>query len=317
MRPAARVAATAFGAAVALTGLVALWTAYLYEPNEVRDRPSAYLAADTTDYVDTTVARFHYQRLGSGPPVLLIHGGGEWLYSYRDTIRTLAAAGYSVFALDLPGHGYTEVRQKDFAYNLLAMTSAVASFMDAVNVRRAALIGHSWGGGIALSFAQRFPDRVSRLVLIDSSGLDVPDVPQWRLLGVPVIGEIMSKLVRRSDVADGLRMSFHHDALVTDAMIDEVWVPLTFRDNRRAQYLLERNLDWSLTQESLSTTLVPTLVLWGADDQYLSSGNARVFTDFMPHATAAVLPECGHSAHEDCPDAVDSHLVAFLAPLRT
>ena len=307
-----RAAATVVGVLAASVA----WAAYVYSPPEVRDRPSRYLASTPTAYVDTAVARFHYQHQGSGPPVVLVHGGGEWLYSFRETIIALAAQGYSVFALDLPGHGYTEVHNRDFGYDLPAMTSALASFMDAVGVARAAMVGHSWGGGIALGFAQRYPDRVTRLALIDSSGLDVPDVLEWRLLGVPVIGEIMSKLVRRSDVKAGLTKAFHHTSLVHDAMVEEVWVPLTFRENRRAQYLLARNLDWSVTEAALAQTATPTLVVWGADDKYLGPDNAHRLVELLPHATAVIIDRCGHSAHEDCPLPVVTQLSAFLATTR-
>src|ERR687885_377355 len=91
----------AIGAVVA----VALWVAYLFQPGEVRDRTSRFLAHTPTSYVDTKAARFHYLRRGQGPPVLLLHGGGEWLYSYRDMVTALAGER-TVIAVDLPGHGY-------------------------------------------------------------------------------------------------------------------------------------------------------------------------------------------------------------------
>jgi pimeloyl-ACP methyl ester carboxylesterase len=64
-----------------------------------------------------------------------------------------------------------------------------------------------WGGGIGLAMAQRFPARISRLVLLDASGLTTPDVLTWRALKVPVVGELMTKLVRRSDVRSGLELA--------------------------------------------------------------------------------------------------------------
>jgi pimeloyl-ACP methyl ester carboxylesterase len=297
----------AIGAVVA----VALWVAYLFQPGEVRDRTSRFLAHTPTSYVDTKAARFHYLRRGQGPPVLLLHGGGEWLYSYRDMVTALAGER-TVIAVDLPGHGYTKVKDSGFGYDLQAMTDALAQFLDAVDVHQTAIIGHSWGGGIALAFAQRFPDRVSDLVLLDSSGLNVPDTAQWRLLKVPVLGEIMSKLVRREDVRSGLEQSFANSGHVTDEMVDEVWVPLTFRVNRRSQYMLERGLDWSQTERAMPSTRTRTLVIWGREDRYLSVTHAERFRKLLPAAELVVLDGCGHSVHEECPEQVNPLVLRFL-----
>jgi pimeloyl-ACP methyl ester carboxylesterase len=255
--------------------------------------------------------RFHYRREGTGPAVLLLHGGGTWSYSYRDTVEVLAKR-YTVIAVDLPGHGYTEVTDPAFEYDLPAVTDALRDLLDELDVPDVAAVGHSWGGGIALAMAQRHPSRVRRLALIGSSGLDVEDTLTWRLLGTPVVGEILSKLVRRQDVRSGLEQSFHHRDLVDDAMVDEVWPPLTFTGNRRAQYLLQRRLDWTQTQAALPGTATPTLVLWGRQDAYLSADHAARFQELMPDARAQVIDQCGHSAHEECPDEVNTALLKFL-----
>lgn len=300
-------------AVVGSVSAAAVFLAYGWAPAEVRDRPSRFLVGTPTEVVDTATVRFHYWKLGSGPPVLLLHGGGEWLYSWHEVAPELAA-GHTVIAVDLPGHGYTTVTDPAFRYDLPAMTAALRDLLDALGLNRVAVVGHSWGGGIALALAQRYPDRVSRLALIGSSGLDVPDTVTWRLLKVPVLGEIMTKLLRRDDVRSGLRQSFHHRDKVTEAMVDEVWPPLTFRANRRAQYLLERRLDWSTTEASLPDTTTPTLVLWGRQDAYLSSRYAAVFGSRMPDATVRVIDQCGHSAQEDCPVDVAAALRRFLSP---
>ncbi len=300
-------------AVVGSVSAAALLLAYGWAPAEVRDRPSRFLADTPTKVIDTAAVRFHYWKLGSGPPVLLLHGGGEWLYSWHDTAPGLAQR-HTVIAVDLPGHGYTTVTDPAFRYDLPAMTAALRDLLDALGLDRVTVVGHSWGGGIALALAQGYPDRVSRMALIGSSGLDVPDTLTWRLLKVPVLGEVMTKLVRRDDVRSGLQQSFHHRDKVTETMVDEVWPPLTFRANRRAQYVLARRLDWSTTEAALPDTRTPTLVLWGRQDAYLSSVYAAVFGSRMPDVTVRVIDQCGHSAHEDCPTDVAADLRRFLSP---
>ncbi|MFG1686395.1 alpha/beta fold hydrolase [Nonomuraea sp. NPDC049269] len=76
-------------------------------------------------YVETPVARFHYTKTGSGSPVVLIAGGAQWQYSYRDTIPVLARE-HTVYAVDMPSQGYTTGKD-DFAYDLPAMSDALGS----------------------------------------------------------------------------------------------------------------------------------------------------------------------------------------------
>lgn len=96
------------------------------------------------------------------------------------------------YVVDLPGQGWTVLHHASFGWDPPAMTTALASFLDAVHLQRTALVGNSWSGGWALSFAQRYPQRVSRLVLIDSSGLKVPDIWAWRVFKIPVLGELLA-----------------------------------------------------------------------------------------------------------------------------
>ena len=157
--------------------LATLYVAYLWRPPEVSGYQSPYLDRVGHRQVETPVARFFYTRSGSGPPVVLPPGGAVWSYSWRETIPVLARR-FTVYAVDLPGQGYTVVTQDGFRYDLNAMAGALGSFLDAVGLPRAALVGHSWGGAVALYFAQRQPERVDRLALLASPGLDGPSSPE-------------------------------------------------------------------------------------------------------------------------------------------
>ena len=159
----------------ALAGVV-LYGAYVYQPPEAgRGYRQPYLEEVRSRFVETPVARFHYVQAGPGSPVVLVSPGAAWVVAWRHQLRVLSE-NHTVYVVDLPGQGYTELKDSDdFPWNLAGMTGALGSFMDAVHVRRAAVAGNSWSGGWALSFAQRHPERVSELMLLDSSGLDVRD----------------------------------------------------------------------------------------------------------------------------------------------
>ncbi|MFD9992130.1 alpha/beta fold hydrolase, partial [Bacillus cereus] len=192
----------------------ALVLAYAYHPAGVDNPRSAYLSTVDSRFVDTELARFHYVQAGEGPPVVLVHGGGEWAYSYRDTIAALARS-HRVYAVDLPGHGYTELHRNDFGFTVDSMAGSLATFLDALGLTKVSLVGHSWGGGWALRFAETRPDRVERLALIDSNGVEYPDVFDWRVLEYPVVGEVVMNLMGKDSAKSLLQKSFHDPAHVT------------------------------------------------------------------------------------------------------
>lgn len=294
----------------------AIYGAYGYAPPEAgRSYHSAYLTRVPGHYVDTPVARFFYLHEGTGTPVVLISPGGAPAYAWHSQFGALAATGHSVYVVDLPGQGRTVLWDSGFGWNLSAMTGALASFLDAVGLRRTALVGNSWSGGWALAFAQRYPQRVSRLVLIDSSGLNVPDIWAWRVFKIPVLGELLANFdVTKSSVRSFLDLAMSHKSLVTAQMVDEFWAPATYRVNRLATVLLERRLDWGQTQARLGSTVTHTLILWGGQDRVLASWQAGRLTRALPDASAHVLPGCGHLLELDCPRQTNRYLADFLAP---
>jgi pimeloyl-ACP methyl ester carboxylesterase len=302
---------TAIAAAVAALLAAAASLAYVWEPRPA-DIESAYLGEIQSRYVDTAIARFHYTQTGSGPPVVLIAGGAMWLHSWRDTIPALAES-HTVYAVDMPSQGYTEVLDDDFAYDLEAMSDAVEAFFDAAGLDRASLVGHSWGGAWSLYFAETRPDRVDRLVLLDAPGLDAERARQTEIFKAPLIGEAAANLTTRDFYADSLRSAFSRKELVTDEMIDEGWAWFSRPEQREAFVALTRGLDYDETHARLGDVTAPTLILWGGDDAWLPSSQAEDLAERITDARAEILPGCGHNVHEDCPDAVVPLIATFLA----
>jgi pimeloyl-ACP methyl ester carboxylesterase len=301
---------TASAAALGLIVFAAVAIAYAWQPPEDGYR-SAYLATIESRFADTALARFHYTRTGHGPPVVLIPGGAQWIFSYRDTIPALADH-FTVFAVELPGQGYTALRQRDFGFDFDAMADALGAFLDAMELPRVSLVGHSWGGSWSLYFARRHPERVGRLVLIDTPALKVTASWEFLPLGLPVIGQLAVKLMRKSDFARVFRKCFSHQDRITRQVIDENWAPLSRRQNREALWKLERQLDYRQTEESLGRVQCPTLVVWGAEDRLDQPWQAHELGRRIPGAVVEILPGCGHSAHEDCPSLANPVLVRFL-----
>ncbi|MFE5937657.1 alpha/beta fold hydrolase [Streptomyces sp. NPDC056470] len=284
-------------------------TAYAYQPAEQRD----YAAPADSRWVETPVARFHYVQQGSGgSPVVLLSPGASWTFAWREQIAALSRT-HTVYVVDLPGQGFTELRDRSLTWDLNGMTKAIGSFLDATGIQRAALAGNSWSGGWALAYAQRHPERVSRLALIASSGLYERDPAFWEALKLPVAGELLTGLgAGRRATESAVRGLFVNQDRVTEEVVDAAWAPGTLDTNRRAMYRLERGLDWRETQAALPSTRQPVLVLWGRQDSVLPFWQAERFGRLLPDARVSVLDGCGHALTLDCPDRVNTAMEEFL-----
>jgi pimeloyl-ACP methyl ester carboxylesterase len=302
-----RLSASALGLFI----VVACYLAYVYVPPEDRSYQSPYLKSIKSNFLNTDEFKIHYTHAGEGNPLILIHGSCAWQYSFRHNIPVLAEK-FSVYALDMPGNGYTVPICDNPDYNLNMMSNAILNFMDKMQIRQASLIGHSSGGGWALHFASLHPERVLKLVLIDSNGFDIPEKLTFKLFYIPIIGELFAKLFTFEDVKKGCEDAFYDKSLISDTMIQEIMTPLTFFPNRKAQYLSIRNQDWQQTELALPQIQIPTLVIWGKYDQYLNFSLSGRFSQTLPNSQVEVLDNCGHSAHEEKADMVNELIIEFL-----
>ena len=150
------------------------------------------------------------------PTLVLVHGFGGSLYSWREVVPALADAGYRVIALDLPGFGYSARPQDAAAYTPPGQATSVAEVLETLGVGPEApahLVGHSFGGGVALKLAEERPELVRSLVLVDSTlptfsrapNADWPLYRPFAYLVARTVGPQGGRLVRPRASPVGLR----------------------------------------------------------------------------------------------------------------
>jgi pimeloyl-ACP methyl ester carboxylesterase len=303
-------------AVLALFLATVLFLAYGYQPPEVRDEASHYLSQVQTHSLDTTAFRVHYLQAGHGEPIVLLPGGGTWLYELRSLIAVFAP-NYTVYALDPPGSGYTTPRSERPRYDLPTIDQTLLEFMDRLGIARSTLVGHSFGGGYAVYFAEQHPERVSGLVLLASVGLDMPYAPLFEAMRWPVLGELSTKFITPELMRRQLEGLVADPAAITDELVRETYIPATFRSNRVALYQLTRQLDWRLTEAGLATLRMPVLLIWGRDDQLQPVARLERWRALLPHAEVLVVEGAGHLLQEDQPERVNEAVLAFLADKGT
>jgi pimeloyl-ACP methyl ester carboxylesterase len=252
-------------------------------------------------FVDANGERLHYMIEGSGPAVLLIHSMGIDSTMWREQFRALADR-YTCIAIDCRGHG-------DSSYNARFTVAGVAAdhkaLLDELGVETCHVVGLAMGGPIALSFAAQWPSAVRSLVIADGFA-DMREVggariPEW------------SKTIRSTAMADFGRTyadsrlmkwapAGAHDELARS--IAKV-LPETYIDVMKAIFEID-------FRDELATVRVPTLVLWGERDEVTPIEHSRQIANGIPGAVLKTIPDAGHIANIDQPEAFNRHLGEFL-----
>jgi pimeloyl-ACP methyl ester carboxylesterase len=252
--------------------------------------------------------RLRYVRAGDGPALVLLHGFASSIVTWRETLPALSRS-HDVVALDFPGFGGSEIRPRlaPSAYPRL-----VTGLMDRLGIPRASLVGNSLGGGVAVVVAATHPERVDRLVLIDSVAFNLaPEDRPWLLRVTrfePVARAVEVLPIRRALVTLALRQLFHDDRLVTRERVDEYVAPL-LRPGAvaAAQALLASGDDLGLPG-LVAQVRVPTLVVWGRQDAWIPVAQADRFLAAIPGSRKVVIDGCGHLPQEERPSEVTALL---------
>jgi pimeloyl-ACP methyl ester carboxylesterase len=298
-----------FISAILIVG-AALYAAYFFQPREYTEFQSEYLEKTSTQYIELENYNAHYLSEGAGESVILVHGGGGWLYSYRSNISALSEH-FEVYALDMPGHGYTTALNEPI-YDLDTYADFIYEFMEIQQIETATFIGHSWGGGWVTYFASKYPDKVDRMILVASSGLNVPDKSEWRYLNYPVLGEIISNFISLNATRSSLESMVYNSDFVTDIYTKELFAPLSRVDNRRSQFLSQRNLDWMITDERMAKLNQQILIIFGDSDPYFDNDYINLMNSVFENEIHVLRENSGHLPHEERPEEVNRIILEFL-----
>jgi pimeloyl-ACP methyl ester carboxylesterase len=265
--------------------------------------------------VDATVAG-HVVRLavddrGSGEPILFLHGLACGRRAWAGIARRFARS-HRVVAFDFPAHGASPSPAASAMYDESAFVATALAVLDALGIARAAVVGHSLGGGIALELALRHPERVGALVAVDAgSGSDDPAAYRPRAAALAALIEshglsayvdaLIASPTMRDYAAQGPRARRHIRALVMQH--DPAGLVRVIRGiNVRRPPMHER---------ALESIACPTLLLTGAlDTACLASGRAA--RDRIRHARLVEVPGTGHMLPLEAPEDFARATRAFL-----
>ncbi|HEX4575778.1 MAG TPA: alpha/beta fold hydrolase [Edaphobacter sp.] len=261
-------------------------------------------------------AKVHYQRAGTGRPLLLLHGLVGSAKNWRQNISFLSRDS-SVYAVDLFNMGKSE-RVPGLDAGLEATADRLAAYMDAVGLDEADIAGHSHGGAVAMMFAARHPNRVGRLILFAPAnpfcdlGKQLIRFYQTRF-GIWLARQIPS-LPRRLKATALSRMYGDPSRVTTEALegyTEGLHIPGT------VDHVLQIVHRWFEDMKLLRSALAelaakPTLLIWGDRDRAVGLNSARELQRALPQSSLIVLPGVGHIAFEEMPDACNRAMRDWL-----
>jgi len=265
-----------------------------------------------------------YVKAGSGPALLLLHGLGCDHTTWLPVIDALARR-YTVVAPDLLGHGASDKPRAD--YSVGGFANGMRDLMTVLGIDKATVVGHSFGGGVAMQFAYQFPERTERLVLVGSGGLGPEVSPAIRAITTTGFHQVMGLLTLpgiRHVGTCGLR-ALSRTGIKEFRDFDEVAsIYDSFRDpaaRAAVRHVVRAVVDWqgqivTMADRAYLTDAMPMCVLWGDQDRVIPVSHAERAAELAPDARVEILPNAGHFPHKDHPERFVKILHDFIRTTR-
>jgi pimeloyl-ACP methyl ester carboxylesterase len=253
--------------------------------------------------------RVSYLDEGSGDVLLLIHGIGGSSDCWGQLVHKLSKQ-YRVVAVDLLGHGQSDKPRGD--YSLGAFAVWLRDFLEALNIREATVIGHSFGGGVALQFAHQHKEYCRRLILISSGGLGSDLGKLLRMLSLPG-SEIALQMIasrpavklgqalRKRALSSGREVTRYSETLKGQAALSNRHSRAAFLRTLRS--VVDHRGQAVCALDRLRADL-PTLIIFGDQDRCIPVAHAYSAHEAIPGSELHVLPGVGHQPQVQCPDTV-------------
>ncbi|WP_301126385.1 alpha/beta fold hydrolase [Streptomyces cacaoi] len=263
--------------------------------------------------------RLSYRDRGAGEPVVFLHGTPSHSYEWRNVVPHIEEAGHRAITYDLLGYGRSE-RPVDRDTSVAAQTDLLGGLLDALGIEQTAIVAHDIGGAVGQRFAVAHPERVRRLMIIDTVSYDSWPSATWRKIIEEQLEDHMQLPQEAFDalLARQLRMTVADGAAtMAGDVLDAYLAPHRSALGRVSFFEHQvRHYDSRYTEEitgQLASLAMPVRILWGERDQWQPLTYAQQLAEDIPGARLTVVPGAGHFVMEDAPERVTEEVLDFLA----
>lgn len=270
-------------------------------------------------FVTVNGYKTRYWELGdSGSVILLLHGFALSVDIWEQNIRELATQ-HRVIAVDLLGFGLTAKPQKK--ENVEAFPLFVSEFLRIRQINHAHIVGHSMGGLIAVRFAQMYPEKLLSLTLIASAGFARKIPIHFRILSLPVVGELFIR-PNKQGLKSALLLNVFNKNLDLEPLTDKLYEYSLHPEMGKTLLKICRGaihifgFKWGMIRKlkaEMGKISCPVLIIWGKDDCIIYVDHAIKAHNMLPHARLEIFADCGHLPQFEYPQKFNALLLDFLS----
>ena len=269
---------------------------------------------------------YHYVDEGSGPPVVMVHGNPTWSFYYRNLIEALSDR-YRVLAPDHIGCGYSDKpSDADYDYTLSERINDLEAFLDHLALTEpVTLIAHDWGGMIAMGWAVRHPERVARIVLMNTAAFHLPDDMKMPVaLSFVRNTRLATFMVRHFNLFSRGATWLASAKKLAKPVRDAYCAPYDSPDHRLATLRFVQDIPLEPGDAAYQAVSeienglplfekTPVLLLWGEKDFVFKPQVLDIFERIWPQAESHRFPQAGHYVLEDAAAEIPPLILNFLA----
>jgi len=254
-----------------------------------------------------------YYRIGSGEPLLLIHGITTYSFIWRKMVPLLEN-DYELIIVDLLGCGDSD-KAIDVEFSLKNHAKILSQFLQQLHIDKVHLVGHDVGGGICQIMAVRYASQVLSLALINTVAYDFWPVQPIISMRTPIIRQLAMATLDLGAFRFIVKRGLYNTKCLTRELMDLFWYPMRSSDGRKAFLYFSHclnNKDLVEISDQIGQLTLPVLIIRGDKDVYLSKLIAEKLHQNIKGSQLKVIPEAGHFIQEDVPLVIVEHLHTFI-----
>ena len=299
-----------------LLAVLAVSVALTWAPDKPVSELKQRWAPPPSQFVNVTGLQVHVRDEGlrdDAVPIVLIHGTSASLHTWEGWVAALKGK-HRVITMDLPGFGLTGPNAQD-DYSNPVYVRFILDLLDTLGVQKCILGGNSLGGEIAWQVAAAAPQRVEKLILVDAGGyaFQPKSLPLGFVIArTPGLNKLMEWTLPRSLMEKSVRNVYGDPGLVTPALVDRYEAMTLRQGNRHALGRRFSQLEAGATAAKIKTLRLPTLIIWGAQDQLIPIAYGQQFSQDIAGSKLVRFERLGHVPQEEDPAATVAAVKAFL-----
>jgi pimeloyl-ACP methyl ester carboxylesterase len=281
-----------------------------------REELKKIYANKQSKFIEIDGMQVHYRDEGTGFPIVLLHGTAASLHTW-DAWNQELIKNYRVIRIDLPAFGITG-SNKNADYSIKNYTKFLHQFLSKLQIEKCYLAGNSLGGNIAWNYTAEHPEKIAKLILIDASGLPTNKAQPFvfKMAKTPILNSLFLYFTPKFFIEKNIKEVYADDSKISSELIER-YHKMALREGNRQAFIDRAKTDFTPNEfknsDKLQSILTPTLLIWGAKDEWIPLENGKRMNNLLPNATLYIIENSGHVPMEENPKESLLILKEFLA----